>query len=295
MTTHLPLPMQRRGKVRDTYRLSEDELLMVATDRVSAFDVVLPTPIPDKGCVLTQLSAFWFGQASHLVDNHMLSQQAIPRELLASQPDLERRAMLVRRAEPVPFECVVRGYLAGSGWKDYQRTGTVAGERLPAGLRESERLPEPLFTPAIKARSGHDENISRAELANRVGSALAAMLEELSLSVYSYASSYAEARGLLVADTKMEFGWVDGRLVLIDELLTPDSARFWDAAGFRPGAPQAAFDKQYVRDYLEEAGWDKRPPAPALPDHVVEETRVRYLTAWRRLVAPLRDRVETRS
>ncbi len=287
--------MQRRGKVRDTYRLSEDELLIVATDRLSAFDVVLPTPIPDKGCVLTQLSAFWFGQTSHLVDNHMVSEQAIPRELLAAQPDLERRAMLVRRAEPVPFECVVRGHLAGSGWKDYQRTGTIASERLPAGLREGERLPEPLFTPATKARSGHDENISRAELANRVGGALAAMLEELSLSVYSYAASYAEARGLLVADTKMEFGWVEGRLVLIDELLTPDSSRFWDVAGYRPGAPQAAFDKQYVRDFLEEAGWDKRPPAPALPDDVVEETRARYLTAWRRLVAPLPDRVETRS
>ncbi len=283
--TALPLALHVRGKVRDTYRLSETELLMVATDRISAFDVVLPTPIPDKGRVLTQLSWFWFVQTRNLVPNHLVGEQFLPEDLVGLQPDLRDRAMRVRRAEPIAFECVVRGYLSGSGWKDYQRTGTIAGEPLPAGLRESDRLPEPLFTPATKAETGHDENISRGQLADRIGSELAAELERLSLSIYRFGAARAGPCGLILADTKLEFGWLDGQLALIDEILTPDSSRFWDAESYRPGGPQASFDKQYVRDHLESVGWDKRPPAPPLPDDVVSGTRDRYLEAWQRLTA----------
>ncbi len=282
--TALPLALHARGKVRDTYRLSETELLMVATDRISAFDVVLPTPIPDKGRVLTQLSSFWFVQTRNLVPNHLMGEQSLPDDLTGLQPDLQDRALRVRRAEPITFECVVRGYVSGSGWRDYRRTGTIAGEPLPAGLRESDRLPEPLFTPATKAETGHDENISRRQLADRIGSELAAELERLSLSIYRFGAARAGPCGLILADTKLEFGWLDGQLILIDELLTPDSSRFWDADVYRPGGPQASFDKQYVRDCLETVGWDKCPPAPALPDEVVQGTRARYLEAWRRLM-----------
>ncbi|HLB75973.1 MAG TPA: phosphoribosylaminoimidazolesuccinocarboxamide synthase, partial [Candidatus Dormibacteraeota bacterium] len=244
---------------------------------------VLPTPIPDKGHVLTQLSAFWFGRTAGIVPNHVAPVPAIPAELLASQPDLPDRAMRVLRANPIPFECVVRGYLSGSGWKDYQQTGGIAGERLPAGLRESDRLPEPIFTPATKAQSGHDENISRGDLADRVGGELAARLERVSLSLYRSAVVHAESRGLILADTKLEFGWRDGQLILIDELFTPDSSRYWDSARYRPGGAQPSYDKQFVRDFLETLGWDKRPPAPALPEAVVEGTRSRYLAALERL------------
>ena len=285
LNTALTLPLASRGKVRDTYRLGEGELLMVATDRLSAFDVVLPTPIPEKGRVLNQLSLSWFRQTQQIVPNHLLAEQSIPRQLLLEQPDLEQRSMRVRAAQPIMFECVVRGYISGSGWKDYQRSGTIAGERLPAGLEESDRLPEPIFTPATKATSGHDENISRAELANRAGRELAHRLEQLSLALYRYGHERALESGIILADTKFEFGMLDGGVILIDEVLTPDSSRFWDVDQYRPGGPQASFDKQFVRDYLEQLGWDKQPPAPPLPEQVVRGTSQRYLEALRRLTA----------
>jgi phosphoribosylaminoimidazole-succinocarboxamide synthase len=283
LTTSLPLPLHSRGKVRDTYRLSDRELLMVSSDRISAFDVVLPTPIPEKGRVLNQLSLSWFGETGSLVRNHLAADQSIPSELLDAQPDLEQRSMRVVMARPVMFECVVRGYISGSGWKDYRQTGSIAGEALPAGLKESDRLPEPIFTPATKALSGHDENISRAELANRAGRDLAQTLERLSLSLYGFGAERALECGLILADTKFEFGWLDGDVILIDEVMTPDSSRFWDRDQYRPGGPQPSFDKQYLRDYLEQIGWNKEPPAPPLPDEVVAGTSARYLEALQRL------------
>jgi phosphoribosylaminoimidazole-succinocarboxamide synthase len=283
MTTALPLPLHSRGKVRDTYRLSDRELLMVSSDRISAFDVVLPTPIPEKGRVLNQLSLSWFLETAGLVRNHLAEDQSIPSELLDAQPDLEPRSMRVVMAQPVMFECVVRGYISGSGWKDYRQTGSIAGDLLPSGLQESDRLPEPIFTPATKALTGHDENISRAELANRAGRDLAQTLEALSLSLYRFGAERALERGLILADTKFEFGWHDGEVILIDEVMTPDSSRFWDLEQYRPGGPQASFDKQYLRDYLERLGWNKQPPAPPLPDEVVAGTSARYLEALQRL------------
>ena len=283
LTTDLPLPVHSRGKVRDTYRLSDRELLMVATDRISAFDVVLPTPIPDKGRVLNRLTHGWLSETTHLIRNHMAGDQSISRELLDSQPDLRERAMRVVMAEPILFECVVRGYISGSGWKDYERTGSIAGDRLPVGLKESDRLPEPIFTPATKALTGHDENISRAELARRAGLELADTLEQASLALYRFGAQRALERGLILADTKFEFGLHDGEVILIDEVMTPDSSRFWDLERYRPGGPQPSFDKQYVRDYLEQIGWSKQPPAPPLPPEVVQGTSARYLEAMRRL------------
>jgi phosphoribosylaminoimidazole-succinocarboxamide synthase len=283
MTTALPLPLHSRGKVRDTYRLTDRELLMVSTDRISAFDVVLPTPIPEKGRVLNQLSLSWFTLTAGVVRNHLAGDQVIPRELLELAPDLEQRSMRVVMAEPVMFECVVRGYISGSGWKDYQRTGSIAGDRLPPGLKESDRLPEPIFTPATKALTGHDENISRAELANRAGRDLAETLERLSLSLYTFGAERARERGLILADTKFEFGRLGGEVILIDEVMTPDSSRFWDLEQYRPGGPQPSFDKQYLRDHLEQLGWNKQPPAPPLPEDVVAGTSQRYLEALRRL------------
>ena len=283
LTTDLPLPVHSRGKVRDTYRLSDRELLMVATDRISAFDVVLPTPIPDKGRVLNRLTHGWLSETTHLIRNHVAGDQSISRELLDSQPDLRERAMRVVMAEPILFECVVRGYISGSGWKDYERTGSIAGDRLPVGLKESDRLPEPIFTPATKALTGHDENISRAELARRAGLELADTLEQASLALYRFGAQRALERGLILADTKFEFGLHDGEVILIDEVMTPDSSRFWDLERYRPGGPQPSFDKQYVRDYLEQIGWSKQPPAPPLPPEVVQGTSARYLEAMRRL------------
>ena len=283
LTTAIPLPLHSRGKVRDTYRLNDRELLMVATDRISAFDVVLPTPIPDKGRVLNGLTHSWLSQTAGLIRNHMAGDQSISQELLDHQPDLRDRAMRVVMAEPILFECVVRGYISGSGWKDYQRTGTIAGDRLPAGLKESDRLPEPIFSPATKALTGHDENISRAELARRAGRDLAETLEQASLALYRFGAERALERELILADTKFEFGFHDGEVILIDEVMTPDSSRFWDLERYRPGGPQPSFDKQYVRDYLEQIGWDKQPPAPPLPTEVVEGTSARYLEALRRL------------
>ena len=283
LNTSLPLPLQSRGKVRDTYRLGEHELLMVSTDRISAFDVVLPTPIPEKGRVLNQLSFGWFAETAQLIRNHRAADQSIPQELVDLVPDLPTRSMRVLAAQPIPFECVVRGYISGSGWKDYLRSGGIAGDQLPAGLKESDRLPAPIFTPATKALSGHDENISRAELANRAGRELAETLERASLLLYDFGARRALESGLILADTKFEFGFHQGEVILIDEVMTPDSSRFWDLERYRPGGPQPSFDKQYVRDYLETIGWNKQPPAPALPEDVVRGTSERYLEAMRRL------------
>ncbi len=281
--THLAgIPLHSRGKVRDLYEL-DNCLLIVATDRLSAFDVVLPTPIPDKGFVLTQLSLFWFEKLRDVIPNHLITATEFPPILEPYGQELAGRAMLCRRAQPIPIECVVRGYLAGSGWKDYRATGDVCGITLPTGLRESDRLPEPIFTPATKATTGHDENISFDQTVARVGGELAERLRAVSLELYRRAAAHAEPRGILLADTKFEFGLVEARLIWIDEALTPDSSRFWPADGYQPGRAQPSFDKQYVRDYLEHVGWSKQPPAPELPPEVVAATRLKYREAYWRL------------
>lgn len=272
-----------RGKVRDIYDLG-DRLLIVATDRLSAFDVVLPTPIPDKGRVLTQLSLFWFDLLREVIPNHVLSGTDFPASLNGFRDELEGRSMLVRKTKPLPIECVVRGYLSGSGWKDYRSTGKVCGIALPSGLRESDRLPEPVFTPATKAPTGHDENISFDEAAARIGAPLAERVRRVSLEIYRRAAAYAEPRGIILADTKFEFGLLGDDLIWIDEALTPDSSRFWPAASYKPGGLQPSFDKQYVRDYLERIGWNKQPPGPELPADVVAGTRAKYREAYRLLV-----------
>ncbi len=287
MQTDLPLEVYARGKVRDTYRLGGD-LLMVATDRISAFDVVMPVGIPRKGEVLTALSRHWFAATQDLVPNHLLPPRDL-EDLLPSLPDLPRRAMVVRRAERIDVECVVRGYLSGSGWVEYLAQGTLAGEPLPPDLVESARLAEPRFTPAIKNDAGHDENISRQQLAELIGPERAAELERLSLLLYGFAAEAARERGVIIADTKFEFGVIDGTLTLIDEVLTPDSSRFWPAELYRPGGPQPSFDKQPVRDYLAASGWDKSPPGPVLPDEVVAATTQRYLEAYRLLTGRALD------
>ncbi len=286
LTTDLPaLTLFRRGKVRDTYRLSDDLLLFVTTDRISAFDVVMPNGIPDKGRVLTGLSRFWFDRMHALVPNHLVSADVtdLPPTLAAQRDMLEGRIMIGRRAERIDVECVARGYLAGSGWAEYRKTGSVAGYDLPAGLTESARLPRPLFTPALKNDDGHDENITPARLVKEVGADLARELERKTLTLYAEASDYAAARGIILADTKFEFGYIGGTLALIDELLTPDSSRFWDVETYEPGHPQASMDKQPLRDWLETSGWDKQPPAPHLPPEVASATRARYLRAYERL------------
>jgi phosphoribosylaminoimidazole-succinocarboxamide synthase len=260
------------GKVREIFALDDSRLLLVASDRISTFDVVLPTEIPDKGRVLTGLSGFWFAHTRAIVPNHLLALRA------------DGRSTECRRLTMLPIECVVRGYLAGSGWKDYQKTGEVCGHRLPPGLRESDRLPEPIFTPATKAASGHDENITREQAARLVGAERFAEAERLSLALYHFAAEHARARGILVADTKFEFGTDgQGRLVLADEAVTPDSSRFWPADAYRPGGPQPSFDKQFVRDFCEKTGWNKTPPGPELPQEVVTGTRARYIEAFERL------------
>ena len=272
----------RRGKVRDTFELDDDTLLMVATDRLSAFDVVLPTPIPDKGRVLTQMSRWWFAQTQHISPNHLLPDDpsVIPA---AERDDWLQRSMHVRRAERIDIECVVRGYISGSGWKEYRTQRMLAGEPLPAGLKESGKLDHPRFTPAAKNDTGHDENISRANLADVVGTELANRLEKVSLDLYTFAAQSSEQRGVILADTKFEFGHVDGELTLIDEIFTPDSSRFWEISEWREGEPVTSMDKQFVRDYLETLHWDKTPPGPELPLDVVEGTRKRYLEAARRI------------
>jgi phosphoribosylaminoimidazole-succinocarboxamide synthase len=271
-----------RGKVRDLYEVG-DSLLLVATDRLSAFDVVLPTPIPDKGRVLTQLSLFWFNLLRDVIPNHVISATEFPAELAPNREILNGRAMLCRKTQPLPIECVVRGYLAGSGWKDYQKTGAVCGIQLPPGMRESEILPEPIFTPATKATTGHDENISIQEAAKRVGWSIAERVREVSLELYRSATAFAEPRGIILADTKFEFGLVGNELIWIDEALTPDSSRFWPADTYEVGKPAPSFDKQYVRDYLEQIGWNKQAPGPALPAEVVAQTRAKYREAYSRL------------
>jgi phosphoribosylaminoimidazole-succinocarboxamide synthase len=285
LETRIPgLRLWRRGKVRDVYDLGE-RLLVVATDRISAFDVVLPTGIPLKGVVLTQLSLFWFRLLESLTPNHVVTGDVAEYgpTLAPYRDQLEGRSMLVVKTDPFPVECVVRGYITGSGWKDYQATGAVCGIELPRGLRESDRLDPPIFTPATKAETGHDENISFEGMAGIVGAARAAELRDLSLEIYQRARAHAEGRGVILADTKFEFGTRDGRVVWIDEALTPDSSRFWSREDYEPGRSQPSYDKQYVRDYLESIRWDKRPPAPPLPDDVVDRTRAKYLEAYERI------------
>ncbi|GBC81939.1 Phosphoribosylaminoimidazole-succinocarboxamide synthase [bacterium HR10] len=286
LETNIPTyPLLRRGKVRDIYAIDEERLLIVATDRISAFDVVLPDGIPGKGVILTQLSAFWFRLLEPIAPHHLITTEIETLEgLTAAERDLLRaRSMLVYRAHPIPIECVVRGYLVGSAWSEYQRSGTVCGLPLPEGLVEAARLPEPIFTPAIKATEGHDVNISEAEMADRIGTELTRRLKDLSLTLYSRAADYALARGLILADTKFEFGWRDDTLLWIDEALTPDSSRFWAVEAYAPGRSQPSFDKQFLRDYLNAIGWDKSPPAPHLPQSIIEQTAERYRTAYRLL------------
>jgi phosphoribosylaminoimidazole-succinocarboxamide synthase len=283
MRTDLPLPVFGRGKVRDTYDLG-DRLLMVTTDRISAFDAILPTGIPGKGRVLTQLAAFWFGHTKDVIPNHVLSTDArdLPDEVHGQREMLDGRFMIVRRARRIDFECVVRGYLAGSAWAEYQHDSAICGIRLPAGLRQADELPEPIFTPATKEETGHDINISLEQLKNAVGEDLGQALADASIAIYRAAYAYALDRGIIIADTKMEFGLLGDQLILIDELLTPDSSRFWAVGEYAPGSSPPSFDKQYVRDWLDRTGWNRQPPAPALPDDVVKGTAERYeeALAW---------------
>jgi len=280
------LTLKGRGKVRDIYDLG-DRLLIVATDRMSAFDVVMPNPIPDKGRILTQLSKFWFDLTREIISNHVISTKVeeYPQECRAYQEDLMDRSMLVVKTEVLPVECVVRGYLAGSGWEEYQKTGEICGISLPKGLVESSKLEKPIFTPSTKAEQGlHDENISFEKMEKIVGKDLAQRLRAVTVAVYQKARDFAELKGILIADTKMEFGIKDGKIILIDELLTPDSSRFWPKDGYKPGGSQKSFDKQYLRDYLLSIKWNKTPPAPALPEDIIQKTREKYLEAYERLV-----------
>jgi len=286
---NLSLPLFCRGKVRDSYDLG-DKLLIVSTDRLSAFDVVLPDPIPDKGRVLNQISCFWFEKTSQVMPNHLITpidnldslKQYLPPN--NTPPDyLVGRSMIAIKAERVPVECVVRGYISGSAWAEYKQTGTICGMPTPKGLQESQELPEPIFTPTTKAESGHDEPLSKKEMENLIGKSTAHELEEKSLAVYQYAQDYARGQGIIIADTKFEFGFVDGKLILIDEILTPDSSRFWDTAQYTVGRSQPSLDKQPVRDWLVAAGWNKEPPAPKLPPEVIEATTRRYVKAYERL------------
>lgn len=283
------LPLVRKGKVRDVYAVGDQHLLIVATDRISAFDYVLGSGIPDKGRILTAMSLFWFAKVEGLVPHHLVSTDLADFPAEARRDDLAGRTMLVHRTEPFPVECVARGYLSGSGWKDYQQSGAVCGIPLPAGLRESDRLPSPIFTPATKAASGHDENISEADAGRAIGDDRVARLRELTLAIYARASAHAAQCGIILADTKFEFGCLTtagasaDEIILIDEVLTPDSSRFWPADTYAPGGPQASFDKQFVRDHLEAIRWDKRPPVPSLPDDVIVRTRAKYLEALQRL------------
>ncbi len=275
----------RRGKVRDIYDLGEN-LLIVATDRISAFDVVMPNGIPDKGVILNSLSEFWFRRTAHITASHLISTDVEDFEALSPEGrNLVRgRAMLVKKAEPIPVECVVRGYLAGSGWKSYRENGTLWGIELPPNLRQASRLPEPLFTPATKAASGHDENITFKDVVNLAGKDVARFIADKSMQIYKEASDYARSCGIIISDTKFEWGFCKGEIILIDELLTPDSSRFWPADSYKEGTSPVSFDKQFARDYLENIGWNKQPPAPTLPEEIVRKTREKYVEAYRRLV-----------
>jgi phosphoribosylaminoimidazole-succinocarboxamide synthase len=284
-TTDLPgIERVASGKVRDVYSIGND-LLIVATDRISAFDCILPQGIPGKGRVLTQMSLFWFDLLGGTIPNHLITADVndFPALLQPFRDQLEGRSMLVKRCKMEPIECVARGYVSGSGWKDYQKTGAICGIPLPAGLIESAKLPAPIFTPATKAETGHDENIAFEAAASLIGAQTAALLRDLTLAIYGKAASYAESRGIIIADTKFEFGWYDGTLLLADEALTPDSSRFWLRDEYQPGGPQRSFDKQFVRDYLETLDWNKQPPAPSLPAEVIEKTSAKYAEAYTRL------------
>ena len=291
--TRIPDRMHR-GKVRDTYQLTDDLLLMVATDRISAFDVVLPNGIPDKGAALNRMSAFWFGLTDHIVPNHLVALADGPdgaayagNPIMAhpaySEDNVGRQAMIVKKAERIDIECIVRGYITGSAWGEYRRQGTVSGKPMPTGLVEGDMFPEPLFTPTTKAEEGHDENMTDEQVVEMVGAETAQRLADISKAVYLHAHDYAKDRGIVLADTKMEFGFLDGGLILIDELLTPDSSRFWDAEGYAPGKSQPSYDKQFVRDWLTAQGWDQEPPAPELPDDIVQRTAELYRQAYQRL------------
>jgi phosphoribosylaminoimidazole-succinocarboxamide synthase len=285
-TTDLPLKIFARGKVRDTYELDDGRLLMVATDRISAFDHVLPNGIPDRGKVLTQLSIFWFSQTDFFQENHLVSGMVpdLPVELRELRDELAGRFMIVRKAKRIDFECVVRGYLAGSAWKEYKESQTLAGETMPPGLQQSEKLATPVFSPATKAESGHDENISYKKLKEELGDELATKMKAASLELYRFAAELARRRGLILADTKFEFGTINDELILIDEALTPDSSRLWEASTYVVGTSPDSYDKQFVRDWLDNSGWDRESEPPALPEDVVAQTRERYLTAYQRLV-----------
>jgi phosphoribosylaminoimidazole-succinocarboxamide synthase len=285
MTTDIDLPVYARGKVRDTYELHDDQLLMVATDRISAFDVILPNGIPDKGKVLTQLSIWWFSQTHSFQENHLVSGMVpdLPGALKHRREELAGRFMVVRKAKRIDFECVVRGYLAGSAWAEYREEGTIAGEPMPKGLVESEKLATPIFTPATKNDSGHDENVTFKRMAKEVGRPLSERIRDASLGLYSFAAEAAEKRGLILADTKFEFGTIEKRLILIDEALTPDSSRYWDRARWATGTTPPSYDKQFVRDWLTASGWNREPPAPELPPDIVEKTRELYLTAYKQM------------
>ncbi len=285
-----------RGKVRDTYELTPSELLLVATDRVSAFDVVLPNGIPQKGQVLCRLSAFWFEKTGHLIPNHMialiddigtLDHYREQHEDVDFPEYLEGRSMLVRKADRIDIECVVRGYLSGSAWSEYQQHGTVSGEVMPDNLVESDKLAEPIFTPTTKSDTGHDEPITIKQMSDLIGEELTRDIQGKTMEIYMFAEKYARSKGIIIADTKMEYGFIDGRLSLIDELLTPDSSRFWDMSRYHPGGPQPSFDKQPLRDWLSESGWDKEPPPPELPPYVVEHTTTRYCDAYQRLTGEI--------
>lgn len=277
-------PLLNRGKVRDIYDIDDATLLIVTTDRMSAFDVIMSQPVPYKGVILNQITLFWMNKFAHLVKNHLIESDVdkFPAALAPYRDELEGRSVLVKKAKPLPVECIVRGYITGSGWKDYKATGSVCGYKLPEGLLESARLEQPLFTPSTKAELGeHDENISPARAAEMLGADVAAQVENLALTIFKEARAWAEARGIIIADTKFEFGMVDGELTLIDEVLTPDSSRFWPAEGYAPGKSQPSFDKQYLRDWLSQQPWDKTPPPPALPKEIVEATQKKYLDAYR--------------
>ena len=284
LETNLPLRLFSRGKVRDIYDL-DDKLLIITTDRISAFDCVLPNGIPNKGKILNLISNYWFDFTEDIIKNHMISTdiKKFPEELQRYSKILEGRSMLVKKAKRIDIECVVRGYLAGSGWREYKKNGSICGIKLPNGLVESEKLPEPIFTPAIKAFSGHDENISEKRVSELIGNELTCRLKEKSLQIYKKAYKHAEKRGIIIADTKFEFGLIDEKLILIDELLTPDSSRFWSVDDYKKGGSQESFDKQFVRDYLENIGWDKKPPAPELPIDVVRKTSEKYLELYKRI------------
>lgn len=284
-TSFIDLPVFVKGKVRDVYEVGRDMLLMIVTDRISAFDVVFDDLIPDKGCVLNQISEFWFDYCKDIIGNHVVTTDVseYPMGLSTFRNELKGRSMLVRRAEMVEAECIVRGYLEGSGLKDYKATGEICGIKLPAGLKQADKLPEPIFTPSTKANEGHDMNVSYEYIKEKIGSELAEELKEKSIAIYKKGEEYALSKGIILADTKFEFGMLDGKLVIADEMLSPDSSRFWDLADYEPGRPQKSFDKQFLREYLETLNWDKQPPAPKLPKEVIEKTREKYIEAYEKI------------